>query len=462
MERSKFIPVRLELPERKYLRLLESACNVSEYTDKVDIISYTDKAKRIYGQLKDICAVLSGLLLAHDYKSGQQMIKGKEFKEFAPYFQHVFELGRRHKIRNPEKMRTSYGKLLYLLMDSQIPEIQEMLEFTLVKPVHTVHNVLTEKEVLAVLRDPLVNTATKEIYTEGKTRPQIEAEKKGKERALDTLARKYATAAAPVETIRQCLLAIGDNHNYLRMNRDPVDKMITFLTTFYSPDEPKENHDLSISGGRGGARLTHSHKQQYYYVLQSLMLWREILHDMFRLWYLTEEDLLSPTNSYRLTDTGQGLNRVQSAPRIRSAMSNILHRVQQKVGFWVGSSVVHLGDRNVPNAFNFIDKYTQVPRILNPIVTTINKIDELATKPGMHRYLNDAFGGAVGCKLAILTDFFRHAFDGSGADNFFDAGSCIDGRLTSAWNWCNTIDKKPYYHVFLLTGFTSFDGDWQA
>jgi len=28
----------------------------------------------------------------------------------------------------------------------------------------------------------------------------------------------------------------------------------------------------------------------------------------------------------------------------------------------------------------------------------------------------------------VLGDFFRHAFDGSGADNFFDAGSCIDGE----------------------------------
>lgn len=26
--------------------------------------------------------------------------------------------------------------------------------------------------------------------------------------------------------------------------------------------------------------------------------------------------------------------------------------------------------------------------------------------------------------------------------NFFDAGSCIDGRLTSAWNWCSKVEKK--------------------
>jgi len=63
-ERSKYIPIRLTLSERKFLRLLEAALNVSEYTDKIDIISYnSSKSRRILHQIKDLCAILSGLMV---------------------------------------------------------------------------------------------------------------------------------------------------------------------------------------------------------------------------------------------------------------------------------------------------------------------------------------------------------------------------------------------------------------
>lgn len=45
--------------------------------------------------------------------------------------------------------------------------------------------------------------------------------------------------------------------------------------------------------------------------------------------------------------------------------------------------------------------------------------------------------------------------------NLLPAGSCIDGRLTSLWNWASQIEKKPYYNLFKLGGFTGFDGDFQ-
>ena len=83
--------------------------------------------------------------------------------------------------------------------------------------------------------------------------------------------------------------------------------------------------------------------------------------DMFHLWSLAEQDLLSETISYRLRDTGQGLNRVQAAHKTSRMMHAILNRTQKSLGGWVGSSVIHMGDHNVPNALMFIGKSSARP-----------------------------------------------------------------------------------------------------
>eukprot|EP01083_Nonionella_stella_P053015 140458_1 len=465
-ERAKFIPLRLALRERKFMRLVDSMLDVSEYTDRVDIISSSSKRQRIVVQLKEVCAILTGLVVACDYKEGQKLLKSPTFKDNAVFFQRVFEIARRHKIRNPEKLRTSYGKLIHLLQDSACPEIKDLLEFSCVSPVETVHSFLEKCGKVSILTEnvPLLLEATDAIESRGKTRSQVEREIRKKEIAFKRFCEEMASShGLSFEDVEMLVHSIGDNHSFLQSNREPVDKMIEMLKGNFDPKNSKNsNHSLAICSGKGGARLSHRHETQYYYVLQSLSLWREILHDFFRLWYLAEQDLLSGESPYRLRNTAQGLQRVQNCPRIGRAIREILYRVQQKVGNhnWIGSSVVHLGDHNVPNSFIFIDKYTQVARILAPIVLTIERIPELMRTPSLARYVRDSFGDAEGLKMAILTDFFRYGFDGSGSDNFFDSGSCIDGRLTSAWNWCSKISKKPFYPVFLFTGFASFDGEW--
>lgn len=497
---AQFIPLRLTYEERRFLLLLESALEVSEYVDKIDVMFSGNKARRIANELRQICAILSGLVIAHNYEDGQKLVRDREYSENADFFRTIFEIGRRYKILNPERMRSSYGKLLYLLMDSRKYEVYELLQINLVANVNTVYKFLeSKKNGLELLKDPLVEIATMEIESEGKSRNQIQKEIQRKEKAIKDLAEKYATkishkkhhglfgfnftffSSSPnycnnnsgsddddnedtndgltSDDIQQVLYSIGDHNAYLKYNRNPCDQMIMYLQKFFLPQQYEEEYCLAITAGKAGARLTHNHTRQYMYVLQSLALWREISHEMFMLWHLAEADLLDSKNSYRLRDTGQGLHRVQEAPRVLSAMNQIINRVQKKLGGWIGSSIIHLGDHNVPNALMFVDKYTQVPRILNPIVLCLQKIDEMCeSKPTINDYVKAEFGGKIQAKKRILCDFFRHGFDGSGADNFYDAGSCIDGRLTSAWNWCSQIEKKNFFPLFLLTGFTGFDG----
>ncbi len=217
--------MRLTLKERQRLRLLEAALSVSEYTDKVDIISYyKSKTQRITKLLQELCAILCGLVVACDYRTGQELVSDHDFAQNAEFFQIVFEIGRRHKVMNPEKMRTEYGKLIYLLQDSQLPDVQALLEFRLVTPLKTVHSVLSHAGALRMLSDPLMALATAEIEAEGKTRGAVAKEIHGKERAREHLAKKYANERISADELLTCLYSIGDNNTYLRYNRDPIDR----------------------------------------------------------------------------------------------------------------------------------------------------------------------------------------------------------------------------------------------
>eukprot|EP00808_Paulinella_micropora_P030049 g36383.t1 len=468
-ERCKYIPLRLDEDERKLLGILESAMDVSEYTDNIDIFTYNRKEKRIVKELQEIACIISGLYLAADFRKGKTVLTGKELRENENWLQHVFEVGRRHKIRNPEKMRDSYGKLLHALQDSQDPEllhalqdsqdpeVQDIMQCCLVRKIRSVYDFLEEKDSLGLLSHPLLPVATTQIDHRGRAREQVEALKAAKHQAVEQIATTMAKEGKlGADEAKLVLASIGDNHSFLQSNRAPVDDMLRYLETYFHPDKPHKQYSLTIRSGRDGSCLSHDHRTQYFFVYQSLSLWRDIIHNMFRLWTYAETDMLDPQSPYRLRNTGQGLQRMQRCPRIGRAMSEIVHRCHQKMQGWVGLSVVHLGDRDVPNALIFIDKYNQVARILSPVVTCIRELERLNENPMIQNYFEKTFGGVDNLRLHILSDYFKHGFDGSGDDG----GSCIDGRLTSSWNWCSRIQKKDYYEVFLLSGFVGFDGEF--
>jgi hypothetical protein len=458
-ERAKYIPLRLSYEERKSLRLINAAISVSDYTTAVDVI-FKSKAKRHHTQLQHIVAFLTGIIAADDHENGQTVLGDRNFIPYEKLIQDALEIARRYKITNPEKMRSEYGKLVFLIQDAVSKDTRPLLGINIKVPVKTVYSLLESRGGLALLDDPHIATATEEILPDKfKNRSNIQLEIRRKERAADFLCSKYLSSKLSKDDIKLCLYSISDNNSFLNSNRKPIIQLVELLKGNFLPGKESLGNSLSIDVGLDGARLSHSHELQYNYVLQSLELWSAIVEDMFRLWYLAELDLLSDTQPYELRNTGQGLQRVQLSPRVYKAMHDILARTQQTV-HWVGSSVIHLGDHNVPNTLVFIDKYTQVSRILGPLLLTLINLESACEESeGLGRYM-EAYGGIEKAKKDILLDFFMHAFDGSGGDNNFDAGSCIDGRLTSAWNWCSQLSSKPYYSLFRLTGFLSFDGQF--
>ena len=172
------------------------------------------------------------------------------------------------------------------IQDSQTPEVKDLLGFSCVIPIRTVYAALEEHNAVDMLRDPLMTAATQEIGAEKRSRREIQKDIKAKERAIELLSSRYARGGLEQEEVRQLLYSVGDNHAFLRVNRDPCEKMIGYLKEYFSPNTPKDKKgrdSLAIKSGKGGARLSHDHSKQYIFVLQSLTLWREVLHGDYSL-----------------------------------------------------------------------------------------------------------------------------------------------------------------------------------
>lgn len=54
---------------------------------QVDVLTWKSKNARVTAQIKDLCAILSGLVVAQDYKKGQQLVADREFADNSDFFQ---------------------------------------------------------------------------------------------------------------------------------------------------------------------------------------------------------------------------------------------------------------------------------------------------------------------------------------------------------------------------------------
>ena len=240
------------------LRILEDALTVSEYTDKVDNMGQRDRVNLQIDGINSILSTLTGLYLASDHKAGKKVFATGDFADNAAFYQTIFEIGRRHKIRNPDKMRSTYGKLVAIAQDSNHPTIRSALGFSLVSPILTVRQDIQRNNCLGILEEPLLEfiTASFDIYAEQADKLRTTALKL-RNAATDELVDKYLRAtggAVTDEQIRFWLASISDHHSYLTQALAPLKRLHERLFLYFSPENAVTCHSLAITAGKATAR----------------------------------------------------------------------------------------------------------------------------------------------------------------------------------------------------------------
>ncbi|EPY19507.1 hypothetical protein STCU_09414 [Strigomonas culicis] len=387
------------------------------YTDKVDTHNALKK-NRDNMIVKEILNALTGLIIGLDIKMAETLLKTKDFTPYKDKICLAIETCRRYKIMNPDMLRTDYVKFLYMVQDAvQSEALNEILGFSVAAELLTVGRYARENGFEEMLRDPRLPLCITPVPLM-KSRDVLNKCLRCKDQTVNELLR--ATGAkhrVDENTVEIAVRSLNDANCFSNDNVKTTEQLLELLKTYFKPGSSTQGTDLSITEGKDGSRLTHEHRRQYYYVLQSLTLWKNICRQMYSLWTIAEEDMLNPNEKYELRSTGQGLQRVQKAPTLYRAIQDVLAQTKQELGEWVGSERIHLGDDQVPNAFHFIDKYGQVSRILIPILRTLEHIDLLEKGDGsrLHSkgdgqhyrdYVAEVWGSGEKAKQAVLRVLF--------------------------------------------------------
>ena len=187
VERFKYIPIRLSQQEREILTVLEAALEVSEYTDNVDVVySHLRQSRlnRIISSLGEMLSISAGLMVAANVTKGEHLLKDKSLNENIPFFRDMFEVGRRYKIMNPTKMRDTYGKLMWILMDSEADAVKRELGINLIKELQTVYTFLRDRGGLDLLAAPTLDAATATLDN-ARSREELSANAREKAQAVE-------------------------------------------------------------------------------------------------------------------------------------------------------------------------------------------------------------------------------------------------------------------------------------